>query len=563
CTLTQDGQAACGLYSDDDQDIQEEALPGRYLAISTRGSHTCAIDIEGELVCWGDDLDQQPPPGRYKAVNAGRDHACALTEGGEAVCWWLTSELPEWRTIDETETPEGRYIAISAGFLWHEGEELSSVNRCALSEDGEAVCWSVDSWGDYEQRAVARYEGPYTAITSIQAVAGFCGVTRDGAAECDWEGYESEVVAFSETLPPAVAPPNGEASRYTAIAASQTHVCALTLQGRAVCGTAPSLSTSSHMWVMHPPDPAPDRYVAIDVSRDRACALTDGGETVCWGVTANKVAPPDPPPGRYAAVSDGPFHTCALTEVGEAACWGWNNYGQSDAPEGRYTAISAGGSHTCALAEDGEAVCWGRDGAGVAPRGPLAAISTGRFSTCALTEAGEITCSGDAAPNRSFNRDAPSGHYTAISSGEDHTCAIAAGTGTLECWFAGWSWPDSYEGPFMAVDVNGFIDNFSTPYVCALTTDGEARCWSGPFGEGGSVSPGPFVAIAVGTEHACALTADGEAVCWGSFNLGPADPPPGRYTAISAASFRTCTVTVEGLVVCWGDTDYEINESTP
>ncbi|MYI85301.1 MAG: hypothetical protein F4081_00580, partial [Dehalococcoidia bacterium] len=556
CTLTQAGQAACRLYTDDDQDVQEEVLPGRYLAISTHGGHTCAIDTAGEIACWGDALAEPPPPGRYKTVSTSEHHACALTQDGEAACWRLTSVPDGQPVFGEAEAPPGRYVAISTGFVaFYDmgGEFLGSANTCALSEEREAVCWGYGA-------GVA--PGPYTAIASTGG-SGFCGVTDDGRVECRGQtrSLTAETTAFSETLPPDVAPPNGEATRYTTVAASWTHVCALTTKGQAVCGTDPH--SRNHMWVMHPPDPAPDRYIAIDVSYRRACALTESGEAVCWGVTANKVAPPDPPPGRYVAVSDGPFHTCALTEDGEAVCWGWNNYGQSDAPEGRYTAISAGGSHTCALAEDGEAVCWGYGRAEIAPREPLSAISTGRFSTCALTEAGEITCSGDAAPNRAFNRDAPSGHYTAISSGEDHTCAIAAGTGALECWFAGWSWPDSYEGPFMAVDVNGFIDNFSTPYVCALTTDGEARCWSGPFGEGGSVSPGPFVAIAVGTEHACALTADGEAVCWGSFNLGPADPPPGRYTAISAASFRTCAVTVEGLVVCWGDTDYETNESTP
>lgn len=464
------------------------------------------------------------------------------------------TSIPDGQPVfGETEAPPGRYVAISTGsvaFYDMGGDEfLGSANTCALSEEGEAVCWGYGA-------GVAA--GPYTAIASTGG-SGFCGVKNDGQVECRGQtgSLTAETTAFSETLPPDVVPPNGEATRYTTVAASWTHVCALTTEGQAVCGTDPH--SRNHMWVMHPPDPAPNRYVAVDVSRDRACALTDGGEAVCWGVTANKVAPPDPPPGRYVAVSDGPFHTCALTEAGEAACWGWNNYGQSDAPEGRYTAISAGGSHTCALAEDGEAVCWGGDRVGVAPRGPLAAISAGRYSTCALTEEGQIACLGD----DPLNGEAPSGRYAAISSGGDLLCAIASQTDTLDCWASGWSWPDSYEGRFKAVDVSGFTGEHIWPYMCALTTNGEARCWSGPLGEGGSVSPGPFVTIAVGAEHACALTADGEAMCWGSFNLGPADPPPGRYTAISAASFRTCAITVEGVVVCWGDADYETNESTP
>ncbi len=548
--LNQDGQAVC--WSGQDYD-QADALPGHYLAISAGGGNTCVVTTDGAIVCWGRDLDEQSPPGRYTTVSTSRDHACALTEHGKAVCWGLASGLPEWNDFGEREAAAGRYVAISVGY--REYFEISGdmrhyfANSCALSEDGEAVCWSYyddDIVGTRDDMVTTRFEGPYTAITSMAGV-GFCGVTRDGAAECRHQKWDPTFVttAFSEALPPGIAPRNGEATRYTAVAASWDHVCALTAEGQAVCGTAPDLS--GHRWVMHPPDPAPGRYIAIELSYSRACALTEGGEAVCWDAAANKVGAPDPPPGRYVAVNDGPFHTCALTEAREAVCWGWNNHRQADAPAGRYIAISAGPDHTCALTEDREAVCWGElKYAGKAPQGPLAAISAGEYSTCALTEEGEIACSG----NADFNSKAPAGRFTAISSGAGHACAIHE-SGALKCWFSREREPN-FEGRFMAVDVNGRNDDFGGPYyICALTTDGEAKCW-GVFGPETSLPPGPFVEIAVGYWHSCALTADGEAVCW----HGP-EAPVGRYTTISASYERVCAVTVEGAVVCWGDTDYE------
>ena len=103
-------------------------------------------------------------------------------------------------------------------------------------------------------------------------------------------------------------------------------------------------------------------------------------------------------------------------------------------------------------------------------------------------------------------------------------------------------------------------------YACALTTDGEARCWSA-YAREHDAPPGRYVAVAVGDAHACALTEDGEAVCWGRprdwHDFGQTDPPPGRYAAISAGSARTCAVTLEGAIVCWGDTDYELRPIPP
>ena len=58
-------------------------------------------------------------------MSASTDHACALTEDGEAVCWGPDNYL------GELDAPPGRYVAISGGETY----------RCALAEQGEVVCW--------------------------------------------------------------------------------------------------------------------------------------------------------------------------------------------------------------------------------------------------------------------------------------------------------------------------------------------------------------------------------------------------------------------------------------
>ena len=312
------------------------------------------------------------------------------------------------------------------------------TNSCALTEDGEVVCWGWEAPRAEGVRArrladhpALLFEGPYASVVSA-AGRGLYAVTTAGEAECwveAWAGFGEAPTPF-EDLPKATALAEIDPdARYTAVSASSEHVCAITTDGRAVCRTdAVSHYHSGALTLMTPPDPAPDRYIAIGVGWGHGCALTQSGEVVCWEAVDNKTAPPDPPPGRYVAVSDGAFHTCALTDTGEAACWGWNNFGQADVPPGRYTAIDAGYLETCVLTESGEAVCWGKDPPSDPPSGPQRAVSVDGGSGCVLNDDGKANCWGwGTAPTL------PGAHLSAISVGTDLTCAITD-EGDAICW---------------------------------------------------------------------------------------------------------------------------------
>ena len=551
CTLTEDGAAVCWGGNEHGQ---AEAPQGLYAAISAGSAHTCAVTTGGEIVCWGRELEADPPPGRYNAVSTSGVHACALTEDSEAVCWGV--ERP-WNAFRQTGAPPGRYVATSVGFRF--GPGAHPTNSCALTEDGEVVCWGWGT-GDYitdgkggERRSSGpplRFAGPYTAVAS-SAGRGFCAVTVGGTAECWWDRPfpAGTLVPFEPTRTPGVPSANDGPVRYTAISASSSHVCALTTEGQAVCGTdVASRNFFGTLTMMNPPDPAHRRYVSIGVGSRHACALTDVGEAVCWDAVDNKLAPPDPPPGRYVAVSDGSYHTCALTEAGEAGCWGWNNFGQAEVPAGRYATISAGEMRTCALTKAGEAICWGRDMGVSPPPGRLAAISVGYQATCALAESGDVACwtSGSAS-------DTPPGEYSAISVGR-LTRALDV-TGEAVCWsFNSEDWQSPPPGPHSAINV-GYGEYSDRP--CVLTTTGGLRCWreSGPAWD---APLGRYVAVSGSGERTCALTEEGEALCWSAWgDYREIDTPPGLYTAISSSENRTCGVTGEGAVVCWGDTEYE------
>ena len=226
----------------------------------------------------------------------------------------------------------------------------------------------------------------------------------------------------------------------------------------------------------------------------------------CWG--RNNFGESDAPSGRFTQVSTGEGHTCGLTTAGEVRCWGRNNFGESDAPSGRFTQVSTGGGYTCALTTVGEVRCWGSNDHGEAdpPAGQFIQVSASNGSvlvgiargydrievgsrnhTCALRQSGEVVCWG---ANDRGQANVPSGRFTQVSTrgGENH-CYVG------DCYAIG-------------------------PRTCALTKEGEVRCWGG-FNETDAPSE-HFTQIDSGRTNTCALTEEGEVRCWGGYGYeGP------------------------------------------
>ena len=57
-----------------------------YRQIDSGDFHTCAIQTDHRIVCWGDDSSGQasPPQGLFVTLSAGATHTCALDDIGRA-----------------------------------------------------------------------------------------------------------------------------------------------------------------------------------------------------------------------------------------------------------------------------------------------------------------------------------------------------------------------------------------------------------------------------------------------------------------------------------------------
>jgi alpha-tubulin suppressor-like RCC1 family protein len=336
-----------------------------------------------------------------------------------------------------------------------------------------------------------------------------------------------------------------------AATAGLSHTCALNATGGILCwgdNTYGQVGTGTRTLGVSNPYPRSVSGLAggakaVAAGDTHTCALTTDGWVMCWGsnaygqlgdgTTVSQLAPVTVT-GLISGVQQiaaGGSHTCALTAAGGVKCWGDLVTTPTDVPglTNGVSAIAAGYMHTCAIvgggAAGGAVQCWGANDTGQLGNGtttsssmPVAvqgldsgvkAISAGgapvdRFTagghSCAVTTAGAVKCwgwndEGQLGDGTTINRPVPVNVTGIISGAQDvaagdkHTCAligdVAAGTAGVKCWGQnrygqlGVGTTESYPTP---VQVGGFTGGVLAvtaggAHTCAVTEEGGAKCW--------------------------------------------------------------------------------------
>ncbi len=349
----------------------------------------------------------------------------------------------------------------------------------------------------------------------------------------------------------------------------------------------------------------------IAAGNSHSCAATLDGRALCWGSggngrlgngsTANNatpsavVRPGSVPLTDVSQVVTGEQHSCALLTTGTVTCWGLGTSGQI----GRGTAstswvaidvvlsvngpslsgvtqISTGSMHTCAVRLDTTVACWGSNGSGRLGDG---STTQRNAPVDVLVSPGGPSLSG----------------VTAVAAGEDHTCALMADT-TVQCWGQGTS-GQLGNGLLAAstspVTVSGLtgVSQLATgnAFTCALRLDSTVACWgsngSGRLGDGTATSRvtpvdvlvtlgGPTLSgvtqISTGSGHACARLDTGAVYCWGTGSYGrlgqgtnasqsspiaatdTTTAPLAGIAQVAAGGSHSCVVTRDYVPLCWG-----------
>jgi alpha-tubulin suppressor-like RCC1 family protein len=218
CALTAGGDVLCwgrnsrgqlgnGTTKKSSVPVQVSGLSSSVVEIAAGDAHTCALTAGGGVLCWGAGSFGELGNGAVKgsstpvsvsglgsgvaAVSTGGSHSCALTAGGGVLCWGLnTSGQLGNGTTENSSVPVGvsglgsGVAAIAAG----------GYHTCARSSTGTVLCWGLNSSGQLGNGTTTNSPTPVGPETLFAAVAAggahTCARTANGGVQC-WGNNKS------------------------------------------------------------------------------------------------------------------------------------------------------------------------------------------------------------------------------------------------------------------------------------------------------------------------------------------------------------------------------------
>ncbi|AKT37438.1 EGF domain-containing protein [Chondromyces crocatus] len=476
CALKSDGRLFCWGRGVEGQlangVLQSSATPVHiapettFKVVRAGFSHVCAIDTADTLSCWGRNQAAQIAGGqpalvttphpkeaavgrRWVDVALGTTHSCALDDEGHVACWGsrLHGQLGDGKNSLET-----RPTPVS-GETWKHVAAYGE-SGCAIHEDDTLHCWGNNESGQLGVDDTASRAGPTqatTASTFTRATLGrqhTCGITSAGQLACSGRNSSGQL-GRGNTVPGSTFEPILTQAKpyaglsWSTLTAGEDHNCAIATNGTLWC------------WGRN------GNYQTGAEANPQTGSLREVLPTAGW-----------------TAVAAGQYHTCATRNDGSLHCWGRNNEGQlgvgtAGNPAGKngYTptllstgwrpALTAGVNHTCAIKEEGSLWCWGRNANGqlgdntttdrpapvqVGADTDWVEVTAGNASTCARRASGAVSCwgvngtghlgLGDTTQRRVPFALAGAPDWTAIHLGFSYACGLGAG-GALRCWGSG------------------------------------------------------------------------------------------------------------------------------
>ena len=279
--------AACTGTSDSVLEPMDEPQPLLATAISAKDYHSCALEPDGHITCWGKASQIAVPAGTFVAVSTGREHTCAIRSDSTVACagtYFDGSDRP-------VLAPTGAFMEIASGADF----------TCGLRRDRTVECWG---------RETTTPTGTFLMISAGWSRA--CGIRDGGTVEC-W-GYGAALLPGS----------------FATIASGGYFDCALDAGGAIAC-------TYLDQYPLDTNPPPADRFTAIGVGESRACGIRTDGTIACWGsstewLEAQSDWRPGPPALSFASISLGDGHACAIDTAGRVMCWGRDYFGQATPP---------------------------------------------------------------------------------------------------------------------------------------------------------------------------------------------------------------------------------------
>ena len=266
CALSAGGGVKCWGYNgfgqlgdntavDRPTPVDVTGLTSGVQAVDAGDNHTCALTYAGSVKCWGDNFtgqlgdggttDSLVPvevlglAGPMRAITSGDAHSCALNFDGGVQCWGDNVYGQLGNGTSEGGTLPVDVTGLSSGV---QSINAGEHHTCALTFEGSVKCWGRNSHG---QLGIGSLENGLIPADvaglagGVQAVNGgeyhTCALTNTGAVRC-WGnnnyGQLGDGSRINHWTPVEVSDP---ASRFNATVAAWFHSCARSVEGGVRC----------------------------------------------------------------------------------------------------------------------------------------------------------------------------------------------------------------------------------------------------------------------------------------------------------------------------------------
>lgn len=586
-----------------------------WASVSAGENHTCAVQLDGALKCWGKNtagqlgvslstnstgLVQVGEDRQWTTVAAGSEYSCALKTDTSLWCWGQNTvgQLGNGKFATFQSSPQ--QVGTELGWT---SVDLGHLHSCATRIDGRLWCWGGNAAGqlDVVDRSSQNRPVEITTANSWYSVAlgnvHTCALFADGRYACwgdNLSGQLGKGRTVSRPLPVSVSPTWDWQSVYT----GWYHVCAIKTDFSLWCwggssqqGVTPVLAGAGKA--------AGAGWQNVAMAHFRACALR--ADATIWCTSMNYGFIPrffgsqqfgaSGEQWRQVVITDDT--TCALRVDQTLWCWGTSYDSQAPAFDlsKEWAAIALTPQGLCAIKIDGSHWCQLNN------TGPLMLMGTSIIwktltvdGRCGITSTNTIEC-------RVATGFSMSDVWTKLASNTTGVCAVNS---DRSLWCNGIrigtenNWDDisvSDNSPPFPADVPG---GFGDAYYCGIKLNHSLWCWgytrygqlanstiassSGPVSVQNAAA---WRAVSAGVHHTCAIAmndvsdVDQRLYCWGDNSYGqlgisttqPTSSTPvavdslSRWIAVATGAYHSCGIkpsnsTTSGTLWCWGANGY-------
>ncbi len=325
-----------------------------WTAISAGSNHSCGVQNDGSLWCWGQgeygrlglgDDDNRLEPAQvgdesnWRSISGGAWHSCGIKDDGTLWCWGHNGSGRLGHGNGQgTESPK----QVGDGDDWT-NVSAGNEHTCGVREDGRLWCWGFGSdgrlgLGDTGTMNTPQQvgEGQWSNVSA--GTRHTCGVQSDARLWCWGYGLDGRLglgEIESEDMPQEVGA--DEDWQWQSVSAGNSHSCGVQSDGSLWCwglGTEGRLGLGGQEDQTTPQRVGEDDdWQSVAAGNRHTCGVRNDGSLWCWGDSSDdqlglenplQTDTPQQVGGDedWRRVSTGRFHTCATRSDGSLWCWG-------------------------------------------------------------------------------------------------------------------------------------------------------------------------------------------------------------------------------------------------